>query len=69
MSTTPFWMVWGIHSGPPTFQHQSEESARNEAERLARLNPGKQFVVLESVAAYTKTDVAVTDLRPNIIPF
>ncbi len=67
--TRPFWLVWGINKTVPTFQHPSEQSAHTEAERLARMFPGEQFVVLESVAAITRTDIATVNLRPDSIPF
>jgi len=35
-----FWMVWRKDGGVPTM---------DEAERLARMNPGKEFVVLEAI--------------------
>jgi hypothetical protein len=40
-------MVLG--SGTPVYRHYSEQAARNEAERLARLHPPQKFTVLESV--------------------
>lgn len=45
-------MVWNPSRNPPTYQHPDRLSAINEAERLARLNPGDEFYVL-----------AATDLR------
>lgn len=48
MNRGRFWMVLG--SGTPTVRHPSKQSAKNEAERLARQNPGEEFVVLESLA-------------------
>lgn len=47
-----FWMVLG--KGEPHFRHTSEESASREAERLAGLYPGFEFVVLESVKSCKK---------------
>jgi hypothetical protein len=44
-----FWMVWRTDSSASTVQHRSLESAKQEAERLARANPGARFVVLESL--------------------
>ena len=44
-----FWMVYsrnGRH--PPKFEHNNRDGARAEAERLARLNPGLRFYILEA---------------------
>lgn len=60
-----FWFVWNVHGGAPRFQHQSESSAIIEAERLARMNPGQTFVVLQSVCARVVTDMQRIDLRPK----
>jgi hypothetical protein len=43
-----FWMVVGL--GTPVFRHETKYQAKQEAERLARLNPTQSFAVLESVA-------------------
>lgn len=56
MSKQKFWMVLGL--GTPTFRHETRDSARVEAERLARINPGQEFVVLESMATVVKSDLA-----------
>lgn len=45
-----FWMVWNIGNRAPTIKHPTEQSARTEAERLAKMNPGQQFAVLEATA-------------------
>jgi hypothetical protein len=45
-----FWMVWNPFSRAPTYKHYSEQAARDEAERLAKLNPADRFYVLASVA-------------------
>lgn len=50
-----FWMVVG--RGTPTYRHETLMGAREEAERLARLHPGDEFVVLKSVCRVVKTDV------------
>lgn len=44
-----FWMVWRDDSSASTVQHPSLQSAKQEAERLARANIGNRFVVLESL--------------------
>lgn len=44
----PFWMVLG--RGEPVFRHDTEVSAREEAERLARIHKNQTFVVLKAIA-------------------
>lgn len=51
-----FWMVLGPQ-GMPVVRHCSEAQARKEAERLARANPGHEFVVLRSVSACVRSDI------------
>lgn len=73
MSKGKFWMVLG--SGEPRFRHPSKASARTEAERLARANPGCEFVVLEALATVVKSDLhwELNDMdgseEPDDIPF
>lgn len=55
MNKGKFWMVLGY--GTPTVRHHSKQSAKTEAERLARINPGESFVVLESLATVVKSDL------------
>lgn len=43
-----FHFVWTKHGRVPRFAHQTEARARAEAERLARLKPGRKFIVLAS---------------------
>jgi hypothetical protein len=52
-------MVYG--GGNPTVQHPTEESAKAEAERLARVNRGNVFAVLEAIAFVRSTDVVWAD--------
>jgi|GEM_PF-3021623 len=42
-----FWLVWDEQRRTPTVKHLVEDSARVEAERLAKANPGHQFHVLQ----------------------
>jgi hypothetical protein len=52
-----FWLVWKDNGGIPTVPHDSLDSAKREAERLARMHPGSKFYVLQTVGACSKTDV------------
>lgn len=62
-----FWMVLG--DGVPAFRHVTLESAKAEAERLARLKDGHVFVVLEAIEAVRKSDIQWTELWTDQIPF
>lgn len=55
----PFWMVYGLGQQAPTWMHPSAHAATREAERLARANPGKTFIVLEAIGAVRKVDVEI----------
>lgn len=57
-----FWMVYGLGSGRPTYRHETEDSAVEEAKRLARQCPGVDFFVLESTHRVKKYDVDVTKI-------
>lgn len=58
-----FWMVKG--AGPANATHRTRHLAENEAERLARANPGTEFFVMEAVAVHRRIDVERTSLRPG----
>lgn len=72
-----FWMVYGLHQGRPTYRHKTEDSAVEEAKRLARAHPDTDFYVLESTHRVVKRDVDVTkfgfvrggDFNADDIPF
>ena len=44
------------------FEHATLQAAEAEASRLARLNPGNQFVVLQQVSAVTHYFVPADDI-------
>jgi hypothetical protein len=46
--TRKFWMITGDGNSPKV-RHTDRQSAVHEAERLAKANPGIEFLVLESV--------------------
>lgn len=53
-----FWLVWREFTTSPTHKHGTEASARREAERLARANPGEEFFILAAI------DSCVAPLQP-----
>jgi hypothetical protein len=55
-----FWLVWCEGGGPPTVKHDNFATARAEAQRLARANPGRRFLVLMPALAVTKNDILET---------
>lgn len=54
MKLNNFWMVWNESHGMPTYKHNSLETAKREAERLAGLNPGDTFKILQFIAECKK---------------
>lgn len=50
-----FWMVWNEGNRAPAIKHETEKSAKEEAERLARLDPGGKFHVLTALRYCTGT--------------
>lgn len=46
------FIVWGVEVGCATHpkRHPTLSSALTEADRLAKLNPGQQFVTLRAIA-------------------
>jgi hypothetical protein len=57
-----FWMIWCPTGGIPTMKHPSAGVAKAEAARLAKVHPGKTFIVLEAIAAVTVSDLVWTTL-------
>nr|WP_249172130.1 hypothetical protein [Burkholderia vietnamiensis] len=68
----PFFIVWSpTGEKPPTFKHQSRQSAVMEAERLARVHRGQKFYVLGSTDSRVVDDMVRTSftVNPDEIPF
>lgn len=55
---TSFWMVWNEGNQDPRYKHPTERQARDEAERLARANPGKRFFLLRAVDVCKWKDIS-----------
>lgn len=65
-----FWMVWCVGGYAPNRQHTTIQSAEQEAERLARANYGRTFVVLRSVSECVVGEMRRTEHEENDgIPF
>lgn len=57
-----FYIVYAPDSvSPPHVKHQYKNVAIEEAKRLARLNPNKEFYVLKAIGRAVKTDVVYRD--------
>lgn len=48
-SRPPVFLVWNPHTSEVKYRHKTVESAEQEANRLARENPGTKFHVLVSL--------------------
>lgn len=48
-----FWMITGDGNAPKV-RHTNRQDAVNEATRLAKANPGKEFFVMETVEMLTQ---------------
>lgn len=53
-----FWVVWNPQDRNPMYKHGQYQAAKDEAKRLARLNPDQEFHVLEQVGMAKKNDVS-----------
>jgi len=53
----PFWLVWNPAGKAPTYKHPTKPLAEQEAERLARLNKGETFHVLQAIANCKVQDI------------
>ena len=70
LTYAPFWFVWNPDNRTPKHKHETKGLAIAEAERLARMNRGETFVVLESVCARRVDDMLRIEMRPDSdIPF
>jgi hypothetical protein len=58
-----FWMVYGKGQSTPTHEHGDIHGARKEAQRLARIHSGTEFVVLEAVEGFVKSDLQAFTYR------
>ena len=58
-----FWLVWNSKGNAPRVQHSSREFAENEAARLARENPGQNFIVLKAVGGSGSSPAKLRNIK------
>ena len=68
-NTAQFWLVWNENGHAPTFKHQHPDSAKKEAERLARNNIGQRFHVLSLMGTVEVNPVQWTHFDEFDLPF
>lgn len=68
MSNQVFWLIWNERGHAPTCKHQTRPSAVAEAERLARMNPGQSFHVLQLAGTCRKVDVEWSNVSDPFEP-
>lgn len=64
-----FWLVWNENGRSPTHKHGTRQSAKAEAERLARQVRGERFVVLQAMEVCCVTEVHWMALTDDEVPF
>jgi len=69
MEDKQFWTVWNPNGRVPMVQHETERSATQEAERLAKQCQGEAFFVLEAVSSRCVNSMHRVNLRPEELPF
>ncbi len=69
MDNETFWMVWSPQGQAPTRKHLTRASAVTEAERLARLNAGNEFYVLQAIEGRRVDGMQRVHLQGPEVPF
>lgn len=64
-----YWVVWEPKSGYTKCKHYDFKTAQLEAERLATLNPSKEFVVLMAVGGAVSRSVDKLSFTNLVPPF
>lgn len=58
-----FWMVKAARGSAPNKTHDTEDSAVAEAKRLAVVNPGGKFFVLEAMTVWATAEPVVHGMK------
>ncbi len=65
-----FWIIWsptGHHT--PKHRHETWTSAVSEAERLARMHPGSEFIVMGAETSRRVDNMQRVDFAAMEVPF
>lgn len=62
-----FWMVYVENGHSPQVKHESGDAAIAEAERLARLSPGKDVHILEGIITVKASLTVKWENIPNTV--
>lgn len=63
-----FWLVYTEDGRNPSHRHHDEAPARKEADRLALINPGKEFFVVQATYSAVSNNLVKTELS-GAVPF
>lgn len=69
MGDKVFFLVWNPRTSQTRYRHETYQAAKDEAERLARLNNGESFYVLQAVSCSMKPVETITRRLDDGIPF
>lgn len=64
-----FYMVLQPQTNYTRYRHNDYQAAKTEAMKLARNNPGQEFIVLLAICTVAKQDVIVDEVPCDEIPF
>jgi len=60
-SKKEFWIIWSPEAmDNPSFRHDNQEKAMQEAKRLAQSNPGQEFIVLLAITGFKVDNLTET---------
>lgn len=60
------YLVFNKNGNTPRHIHTTQEEARSEAERLARVNRGEEFFILEAIASVKIKEFEWREIRNEL---
>lgn len=58
-----FWMIYMDAGHPPTFKHDTKQSALDEAKRLALNFPSRNIYILEALVLVKNNQITIEKLK------